>query len=120
MGYVAWLVGHMGIGQIHMENHSMNEDLPPVMATNISRLSVDIWPNVVLLRDGYWFVAEHTGSSVSVGNTTFLEFDIAEDVDYQFLKNRYEIGKCINGNRSMRPRLSVNVGNIISIQQYES
>jgi len=99
----------------------MEEDeLYHELSTNIGKMNHDKWDNVVLLRDGYWFVSDRRGSDLTVGEQTFLEFYLSEDADYQFLKNRYEIGKCINGNRMMRSRLSVNAANIISIQQYES
>lgn len=89
------------------------------LETNIGKMEHDVWPNLVLMKDGYWFVAEALRTSCRVGTETYLEFDLAQDVHYQFLKNRYEIGKCLNGTGNLRPSLSVNSQNILSIQQFE-
>jgi len=96
------------------------KDLEAKLATNIGKMEIDVWPNLVLLKDGYWFVAERITNCSRCGSEMFLEFDLVQEMDYQFVKNRYEIGKCLNGCSRLRAGLSVNASNIMTIQQFES
>lgn len=88
--------------------------------TNIGSMEHQKWPNLVLLRDNYWCVVENIESSCFVGKDIYLEITLSKDFNYQFVKNRYDIGKCLNGSSNLRPRLSVNARNIISVQQFDN
>lgn len=87
--------------------------------TTIVKMMHDTWPNVVLLKDGFWFVAGSFKQVAHEGLEGFFEFEFI-DADVEFLMDTYGRAKCLNNTFCMRPYVSVNQSQIILIQQYSS
>lgn len=85
--------------------------------TTIGFMECNISPNLVLMKHGYWFVAEEISGLSMCGKDSFIEFELVEDVDFQFIKNRFKMERCLNCGNMFKPNMSVNARNIISIQK---
>ena len=83
-----------------------------------SKMQYDSWPNVVMLNNGYWFVADEMKSFEPLTDTTFLEFEFTSQ-GYDFHYDSFEEKKCLN-NVFIKRRISINVNEISFIIEYDS
>ena len=63
----------------------MDDPYENAIKTVFSKMQYDSWPNIVILNNGNWFVADEMNSSEPLPDTTFLDFSFSSvDCDPHF------------------------------------
>ena len=84
------------------------------------KLENDQWPNVIVLKNNYWFVSDRVVGTFLLKDECFVEFDVDIEYNKEHLYPFFKKHFCLNDLPEVRSPLVVNSKSIVMFQNFWS